>query len=214
MTTESTEQAGSTTTAADGSKVVESQAAATTTQPEAKAEQAQTTQETKTEPVKTEDKPKVPEKYDVKLPEGSMLTAQKLEELTSYAKEKGLTNEQAQELLNQQSNAVSEHMKSIHDSYVQKVESWKQDSMKDPDLGGDKFGENVELAKRAVEQFSTPEFKKLLDETGFGNHKEVLRLFANIGRQMGEGKIHNPGSQSADTTTPEQRRYPTMFPKG
>src|SRR5688572_20896218 len=54
-----------------------------------------------------EQKPVVPEKYDLKLPEGSLLEAAQMEKISAYAKEKGLSNEQAQELLERENDAVS-----------------------------------------------------------------------------------------------------------
>jgi hypothetical protein len=63
---------------------------------------------TDTQPVKPEGTPPeakpteakvVPEKYDLKLPEASLLDASHVEKLTAFAKERGLSNDEAQALL-------------------------------------------------------------------------------------------------------------------
>src|SRR3972149_1235780 len=53
------------------------------------------------------EKPVVPQKYELKLPEGSQLDQARIDSLSAYAKEKGLSNEQAQAILDRESDAVS-----------------------------------------------------------------------------------------------------------
>lgn len=146
-------------------------------------QQTQTTQDAK--PVE----PVVPEKYELKLQEESLIDQSYLESFEAYAKEKKLSQDQAQELLQREETA----RKSYYDSQIQKweqvKEQWKQQTIADPEIGGEKFAENAELAKRTLEKFSTPQFVSALDSSGYGNHPELVRVFARIGQAMREAKI-------------------------
>lgn len=144
--------------------------------------------EVKTEVVaETPVEPVAPEKYELKPSESSLLTKEQIADIETFAKSKNMSNEHAQELLAKQESAVSSYNKQVIDSHMQQVEAWKQTISKDPEIGGDKLGANMELTKRALEHFTTPEFMKELDATGFGNHPEFFKMMQKIGASMADG---------------------------
>mgnify|MGYP003126241637 FL=1 len=61
---------------------------------------------------------------------------------------------------------------------------------------GDKFNHNLEMARRAFMNFATPEAVKVLEETGMGNHPELLKVFAKIGEVLAEDSVL-PGTNNA-----------------
>ena len=61
---------------------------------------------------------------------------------------------------------------------------WAETSKADKEFGGEKLGENLAIAKTALDKFATPEFTKLLNDTGLGNHPEVLRVFYRAGKAI------------------------------
>ena len=152
-------------------------------------------------------KPVVPEKYELKLPENTRLSPEFVDKVSLYAKEKQLTNEMAQEILNREAAAVDGYYNQHVQLFEKTVETWKQDAMKDPEIGGDGFTKNVELAHRALEKFSTPAFKDALETTGYGNHPELIRIFARIGKLMAEDRMVVPGAQTGGSKTYEEIFY-------
>jgi len=176
---------------------------------------ATTGEEVKAEGGKTPEEPGskepegAPESYDLKVPEKSLLQTADVDRLKTKAKELGLTNTEAQEYLDVQNEAVS----SYHDAQMSQVEearaSWLVEAKADKEIGGDGFKENVELAKRVVDRIDSPVFKKLLDDTGFGNHPEVVRAFVRLGKLMANDKLVVPKSTSATSVkTMEEIFYP------
>jgi len=145
-------------------------------------------EETKAE-VKTEEAQKAPEKYDLKVPDGSQLSAEQVDKIASYAKEQGLSNEAAQKLLESQHEAISSIEAERQAQFKETVDAWKEQAQKDAEYGGDHFSRNVELAKRVVSRYGSEEFQRALDESGFGNHPELLRVFVRIGQAMGEDRL-------------------------
>lgn len=159
--------------------------------------------ETETKPT-TEEKPVVPEKYDLKLPADSVLNAEHLEKLSAYAKEKGLSNEQAQSLLERESKAVSDYAASQTEVLVKARDTWLEQASKDKEIGGDGFKQNSELAARVVRRFGTDDLRKELNKTGLGNHPELVRLLTRIGKSMAEDQLILPeGRPSGKKSTAE-----------
>ena len=149
----------------------------------------------------------MPEKYDLKLPKGSLLDSSAIERISAHAKAKGLSNEAAQELMDREEQAIV----SYHEGQMKQVEEirtgWLKAAETDKEIGGDKFKENAELAKRVVERFGTAEFKKAMNETGFGNHPEVIRIFVRIGKMMADDQLVHPKSQTGGSRPVEEVFY-------
>ena len=64
----------------------------------------------------------------------------------------------------------------------------------------------MDMASRAFAEFSTPELQKLMDETGLGNHPELLRIFAKVGERLGEDSLVVGTGLGANQMSPEQAR--------
>jgi hypothetical protein len=146
--------------------------------PEVKTDDAQTKNDASTEPTQTEKKDPEAEKpvvYDLKLPEGSLLSSDVIAKVESLAKEKGMTPDQAQALLEHESAVLAEHHAGIEKEFQETTKKWVDEV---------KFKENVALAHAALKQFGSEKFNQELERTGFGNHPELVRIFARIGRQL------------------------------
>lgn len=133
-----------------------------------------------------QDKTKAPEKYELKLEKDSLLTKDQVEEIEAFSKQQGFSNDQAQELLNREEKLLTGYKETLHEEFEQKTKQWLEDIKADKQLGGDNFKKNIEQAKRVVDRFATQEFKNALNESGFGNHPELVRTFVKIGEAMSE----------------------------
>lgn len=161
----------------------------------------------KAEPVKAEvaaaELPKetktvVPEKYDLKVPEGSRLDPSAVEKIASFAKDKGLSNEQAQVILDREDAAVAGFVDRQTQELKAKPAQWKAEAQSDKEIGGEAFPENVEIAHRAITRFGSETLKQALNDSGLGNHPELIRAFYKIGKAMAEDKFVASGGQNAD----------------
>lgn len=146
-------------------------------------------QESKTEQVTAEAKPVVPEKYEINLPKDSRLDKAHIEELSTFAKSKGLTQEQAQMLFEREHKAVDQFHSAQQAQIKEEQGKWVEVSEADKEIGGEHFKENIEVAKRVLERFGSDELRKALGETKFGDHPEVLRVFVRIGKAMADDKF-------------------------
>ncbi len=145
-------------------------------------------------------KPAAPEKYDLKLPENSLLDATHVGKIAALAKANGLTNEQAQGYLEAESEAVATYVE-------QRKEAWKSEAIADPEIGGDAAKQNVELAHRVLERYATPKLKEELNKTGYGNHPELVRMLVRLGKEMAPDSLVIPGTQSGGKKSMEDVFY-------
>lgn len=67
------------------------------------------------------------------------------------------------------------------------------------------YDSKIDMAQRAFAQFATPEFSKIMDETGIGNHPELLKAFSKVGEAMGDDKLV-VGSGRAVGMSPQQAK--------
>lgn len=127
-----------------------------------------------------------PEKYELKAPEGQEFDGEFLKAYEETAKELNLTNEAAQKLIDK----VSPVMQKQQMERIEAVrKEWTENSKADKEFGGDKLNENLVTAKAALDQFGTPELKQLLNDSGLGNHPEVIRLLYRAGKQISQDKF-------------------------
>lgn len=184
-------------------KTEETKTDESTKETEAKAEES--TQEAKAEESKA--KPKEAEtkatdagkgadevEYKLSLPKDSPMDDSVIDEISAYAKEKGLSNEDAQELLDRENDAITQYVADEQEDLKGLHKEWAEEVKADPELGGDKFEETAELARRVVERFGDDDLKEVLNATGFGNYPAVVRLFAKIGKSMSNDKFEVPGA--------------------
>ncbi len=124
------------------------------------------------------------------------------EVLTAFgdvAKELDLPQEDAQKVLNKVAPVIQERQAKM----LEQVRAdWANESQSDEEFGGEALTENLNVAKQALDAFGTDAFKSLLQETGFGNHPEIIRFMYRAGKAISEdsyvGNSEGAMSQGAD----------------
>jgi hypothetical protein len=151
--------------------------------------------------------PTAPEKYELKLPEGSNLEQAHLDEIATIAKQRGLSNEDAQAMVDRESNLLDKYAEGQQKNFVETTSKWGEESKSDPEIYGgsdENFAKNSELAKRVLDRYGSPELKQGLNATGFGNHPELVKFVLRIGKSMSEDQlIIQSSKESADKSMEE-----------
>lgn len=151
----------------------------------------------------------VPEKYDLKTPEGVPLDEAALAEFEPIAKELKLTNEQAQKLADIHTKRMQETERANAEQWKQTTAKWVDDIKADKEIGGANLDTSVRHAQAALAKFGTPELKAQMDATGMGNHPELVRVFARIGKAMAEDNFIQSGKDGV-VGDPAKRLFPSM----
>lgn len=135
---------------------------------------------------------------DFSVPDGVTIDNALLEKATPVFKELGLSQEQAQKLVDFQSDQVQAMADSQVEAFNQMVGEWAEQSKNDSEFGGDKFDESIAVAKAAIEKFGTPELRELLETHGLGNHPEMIRFMMRVGKLTQEDQPGTSGGQPSE----------------
>lgn len=150
----------------------------------------------------------VPETYaDFELPEGMTPDSVALTGATDIFKEVGLTQENAQKLVSWYAAQVQAGSDERAQAFAQLKDDWADQAQKDKEIGGEHFEQNVQLARRAVDAFGTPELKQLLDDFAVGNHPAVIRFMMNVGKTLQE----DVPAAAGHGTRPELSRVEQLY---
>jgi hypothetical protein len=158
-----------------------------------------------------------PEKYiDFKLPEGFQADKPLLEKFSTTARELGLSQENAQKLVDLQ----TEHAKAGMESLVKEAqrrdlevrEQWKSETLKVLGADADK---QLAFAAKALDRFGTPQTRQFLEQTGLGNHPSLVQLLITAGKAISEDAFiaGKPANGISDDKAALIKTFPTMFDK-
>ena len=150
-----------------------------------------------------------PDEYaDFTIPEGVEMDAELTTDLKAMAKELGLSQEQAQRVADlgiKQAQGLAAKQTQV---LTEAGERWATEARADKEFGGEKFEENLGLAKKAVDAFGTPELKNLLNETKLGNHPEILRFMVRAGKAISQDRFEGGrAAPSGEKRSAEDRLY-------
>lgn len=133
-----------------------------------------------------------PEKYEpFTAPEGTALDATVMTEFETAARELNLPQDAAQKLIDKMAPVMAKQQTA---QLEQLRTDWAAASTSDKEFGGEKLTENLGFARKAMDTFGTPELKTMLNETGLGNHPDVVRFMVRAGKAISEDKIVTGGA--------------------
>ena len=69
---------------------------------------------------------------------------------------------------------------------------------------GQAYDQNVGLARAALQQFGGEESVDAINQLGVGNHPELVKLFANIGKTMKSDSIIGDGQSASFEASPAE----------
>ena len=165
------------------------------------------------------EKGSVPEKYDVKVPEGMTLNAEALEAVTPVFKELGITQEAAQKLIDAYAPVVAKQAQAQHEaamkSFDEQIETWGKETREM--LGPDAAKAMAPAAKfiNSVAGKDAPALRQLLNDTGMGNHPVMVRFLINAGKSISQDSFSEGGNPAGNDTAEAAvgRMYPSMAKK-
>lgn len=158
------------------------------------------------EPAKEE---AVPEKYDVKLPDGAELDTAMLDIFTPIFKELKLSTEGVQKLVDAYvpivNNTADNTRKALQAEFQKTTEEWKTETMKEL---GDNAKTSLSYVGKAIQKFGDQELRELMQHTGVGNHKALVRFLSKVGKTISEDAFVDGGSSTK--VDPLSVMYPSM----
>ncbi len=166
-----------------------------------------------------------PEAYEpFTLPDGMDMNAPDVQEAMSEAegvfKELGLTQEQAQKLIDLHTKhwigGAVEDEENFNSQLQAQIDNWGEQTKRDPEFGGSRLNQAKVYVNRAISKLGGKSLlNALTKETGVINHPAVWRAFARMGRDyFTEDKfVRNSRTGRAGDNSPigmARRVYPDM----
>lgn len=151
--------------------------------------------EQKPEEGKKETPPGAPEKYEFQAPDGTALDDAVVGAFSEVAKKHNLTQEQAQDILASVAPVIASRNA---EAFSATVTGWAEETKADKEIGGAALNENLAIGKKALDAFGSDPLRTMLNDTGLGNHPEVIRFFVKVGKAISEdGFVAGGGGQQA-----------------
>ena len=136
-----------------------------------------------------------PETYEAfTTADGAELDQAAVEAFTPVAKELGLTQDQAQKLVDLHAQQAQGWLQGLYDAHARQRADWVAAAKADSEIGGTDHTDKVAVAKDALKRFGTPELSQALEESGLGSHPEVVRFFHRVGKAIADDAVVLPAS--------------------
>lgn len=195
------------------------QATPASTDPAAKTEPA------KTKPAKAAEPGVVPDKYELKAPEGATLDQALVDKVTPLFKELGVSAEGAQKLFDFHNNAMKAATEGPANAMAEMRSEWRGEVVKDATIGNGVDNLKPEVAANIAKAFGAMDpkvatsMKEAFDLTGAGDNPAVIRGLNALGKLLSEGTLVNGGRPSplgqtksgeAARPSPAQAMYPSL----
>ncbi len=179
----------------------------TTATAEATADQAET-QESQAKGEAGESQTQQPTGYEsFTMPEGYTMNDEQTSDYSTFAKDLGLDQTQAQKAVDKHFEFVNKAREQGMQAQEAMQEGWATETRNDNEFGGSNLSENIAGARKAMNSFSQPavndgkpvlhqdgpmkgqqmtEMEVLMNESGWGNHPAMIRVFHRISKAMSE----------------------------
>jgi hypothetical protein len=147
--------------------------------------------------------PGAPQEYaDFSAPDGVTLNADLLAAFKEAAKADNLPQEKAQQYVDLGAKILQQQAQAQADAILAIRGEWKAASES-------QFGsEQLAAARAGLDAYGTPALAELLDQSGLGNHPEIIRLLVNAGASAREDKLVSGREPAAKPASLAGRLYP------
>lgn len=156
---------------------------------------------------KAEEGGEKPAPIEIKLPEGVEADETLVDALKGAAKD----SESAQKLVDAYVAAQKASVEKQQEAHQAQVKAWAEELRADKEFGGANFDGNVKAAQAAVRRFGSPALTQFFNNSGLGNHPEIVKFCAAIGKAIAEDSV--AGTSSAGRAENDvEKVYRDLFP--
>ena len=142
--------------------------------------------------------PETGEYGDYTMPDGAVADPALKAEFDPIVKELGLSQVGAQKLVDFKAKLDAAQLRLWNDYQQGLVTAAKRD----PEIGGSRYSESLNVGRSVVSKFGTPEFKEMLRNAGIANHPEMIRFLAKVGKSTGETPALGEGGGAVSEKKP------------
>lgn len=154
-----------------------------------------------------------PEHYVLKNANGEDVEPQELEMMSRMFKDVNLSQEQAQKLYSAYEKEQGSFIEQSQKEFNKMRDDWFNQTISDPQLGGQNIGQTKLCIKRVMQQCGNKELSEFLNKTGLGFNPAMVRFMTKVGELLGNDNRFVTG-QAPVVINPLKARYknsPELF---
>lgn len=154
-----------------------------------------------------------PEHYVLKNANGEDVEPQELEMMSRMFKDVNLSQEQAQKLYSAYEKEQGSFIEQSQKEFNKMRDDWFNQTISDPQLGGQNIGQTKLCIKRVMQQCGNKELSEFLNKTGLGFNPAMVRFMTKVGELLGNDN-HFVQGQAPVVINPLKARYknsPELF---
>ncbi len=150
------------------------------------------------------------------LPEGTVIDDKAMAAVTPLAKELGLSNEGFSKLANVYASevlpgVVEKYNDDLQREVVAQHAAWGQETVEliktDPVFKGSQLKDVQQVAAKTLDRFGGDKFRSFLDETGLGNHPDMVRFAYLAGTAISEDTTFERGGAVSEPKSRVDKYY-------
>ena len=143
------------------------------------------------------------------LPEGFTPDQKEMDAFTGILREGKASQETGQKLLDLYTGEIRKLETYQREHWQNTLDTWKEDTLADPQLGGNRFQTVLTRCTAVLNEFGTPQFLEMLDASGLGNHVEMFRFLNKVADFVGEPSARTSAEAKPPAVKPTraERRY-------
>ncbi|WP_415718292.1 endoprotease [Maridesulfovibrio sp.] len=150
--------------------------------------------------------PHAPEAYelDYGLPEG--IDPQVDSQFRQFAHANGVSGELAQKLVDFHNSLEAAR----YQEHQTQTGEWERQTRSLPGWHGNNYRKNMGVANKALQAFASPALARMIRESGYACHPEVVKTFYNVGRRLTEDSYVDSGRNAGRKKTIGEILYPNQ----
>lgn len=132
-----------------------------------------------------------------------------IDEFRRFAFEQKMSLENARLMAKFYEQYVLGQSKKQNQEQTELLQSMQKACEEDSEFGGMNFYDNMRYAKAAILRFDDGSLAKILNDTGFGSHPEVVRFMYRVGKALAEKDMPR-AKESPEEKSVAELFYPSM----
>ncbi|WP_419783344.1 endoprotease [Maridesulfovibrio sp.] len=123
-----------------------------------------------------------------------------------FAHENGVSGEMAQKLVDFHNNLEAAR----YQDHQTQTGEWERQTRAMPGWHGNNYRKNMGVANKALQAFASPALAKMIRESGYACHPEVVKTFYNVGRRLTEDSYVDSSRNTGRKKTIGEILYPNQ----
>lgn len=155
--------------------------------------------------------------FKPRLPDGFQVNEPAMSALKDIVTKDGVKPEVAQKIVDLHVKLEQERQQAEAERYTSQNQAWMSSAQSDKEYGGEKFNDNLAIARKAIERFGhdglAERLGRILESTGLGNEPDFIRFMYRVGKGFADDSVAGTTSGAgAAATSGGVKRPEDMYP--